>query len=107
MMRLNLLLAISVVLSALYLVNVQYASRSLYAELDQARSAAHRLTVESERLQVEKRAQSTSARVEQLARSRLQMRGANPAITAYVAYTAQVATETATPRDPRKPAGSP
>ena len=93
--------------SALYVVNVQYASRSLYAELDQARSAAHRLTVESGRLQVENRPQSTPVRVGQLARSRWPRRCPNPTITASVAYTAQVSTETATPRDPRKPAGPP
>jgi len=40
---------------------------------------------------VEKRSQATSARVEGLARSRLQMRAANPAITTYVAYPDGVA----------------
>lgn len=87
MMRMNLVLVMGVVLSALYLVNVQYESRHLFSELDRARSLAHTLEVENERLQVEKRAQSTSARIERLAKSRLQMRPANPAITAYVAYT--------------------
>jgi len=87
MMRMNLVLLVGVVLSALYLVNVQYESRHLFSELDRARSLAHKLEVENERLQVEKRAQATSARIESLAKSRLQMRPANPAITAYVAYT--------------------
>jgi cell division protein FtsL len=84
--RMNLVLLVGVVLSALYLVNVQYESRHLFSELDRARSLAHKLEVESERLQVEKRAQATSARIERLAKSRLQMRPANPAITTYVAY---------------------
>ena len=87
MMRMNLVLLVGVVLSALYLVHVQYESRHLFSELDRARSLAHKLEVENERLQVEKRAQATSARIEGLAKSRLQMRPANPAITAYVAYT--------------------
>ncbi|MBT3066793.1 cell division protein FtsL [Rhodoferax sp. U11-2br] len=86
MMRLNMLLLLGVVLSALYLVNVQYESRHLFSELDRARAQAHKLELENERLQVEKRAQSTSARIEGLAKSRLQMRPANPAITTYVAY---------------------
>jgi len=89
MMRLNLLLLLGVVLSALFLVNVQYQSRHLFSELDHSQAQAHKLEVENERLQVEKRAQSTSARIESLAKSRLQMRPANPAITTYVAYTAQ------------------
>ncbi|MBK9442676.1 MAG: cell division protein FtsL [Comamonadaceae bacterium] len=87
MIRLNLVLLLGVVLSALYLVGVQYDSRRLYSELDHATSTAHKLAAENERLQVEKRAQATSARVEQLAKSRLQMRAANPAITTYVAYS--------------------
>lgn len=86
MMRLNLVLLLGVVLSGLYLVNVQYDSRRLYSALDRAQSQAHRLAAENERLQVEKRAQATSARVEQLAKSQLQMRTATPAITTYVTY---------------------
>ncbi len=92
MIRLNLVLLVGVVLSALYLVGVQYDSRRLYSELDRAKSTAHKLEAENEGLQVEKRAQATSARVEQLAKSRLQMRAANPAITTYVAYSAGAAT---------------
>jgi cell division protein FtsL len=84
MMRLNLVLALGVVLSGLYLVNVQYESRRLYAELDRAKSQAHRLAAENERLQVEKRAQATSARVEKIAKAQLQMRAATPGITTYV-----------------------
>jgi cell division protein FtsL len=88
MMRLNLVLLLGVLLSALYLVNVQYDSRRLYSELDHAQSQARKLAADNERLQVEKRAQATSARVENLAKARLQMRAANPAITTYVAYAA-------------------
>ncbi|MDD2882020.1 MAG: cell division protein FtsL [Rhodoferax sp.] len=86
MMRLNLVLLLGVVLSGLYLVNVQYESRRLYAELDRTKSQAHRLEAENERLQVEKRAQATSARVEKIAKAQLQMRAATPGITTYVAY---------------------
>lgn len=86
MMRLNLVLVLGVVLSGLYLVNVQYESRRLYAELDRAKAQAHRLATENERLQVEKRAQATSARVEQLARTQLQMHTATPGLTTYVTY---------------------
>jgi cell division protein FtsL len=86
MMRLNLVLLLAVLTSALYLVNVQYESRRLFAELDRARAEARRLEVESERLQVEKRAQATPLRVEKLAKEQLQMRTASPAITLYLTH---------------------
>ena len=86
-MRLNLVMLLAVLASALYLVNVQYESRRVFTELDKARAEAHRLESEYERLQVEKRAQATPARVEKLAREKLQMRAATPAITTYVTYT--------------------
>lgn len=88
MMRWNLFLLLVVVLSALYLVNVQYESRRLYAELDRARALAHKLEIDNESLQLEKRAQATSARIELLARTRLQMRPVSPAVTVYVARSA-------------------
>ena len=83
-MRINLLLLVTVVASALYLVQVQYESRRLYAEIERSQNEARKLEVENERLQVEKRAQATPARVQQLAREQLQMRAATPAITQYV-----------------------
>ena len=59
MMRLNLVLLLAVMVSAVYLVSVQYDSRRLFTELDKAKTEAHRLDLENERLQVEKRAQTT------------------------------------------------
>ena len=85
MIRLNLVLLLAVLASALYLVNVQYESRRLFAELDRSRSESRRLDLDNERLQVEKRAQATPLRVEKLAKEALQMRTASPAITLYVA----------------------
>ena len=43
MTRLNLVLLLGVLLSALYLVNVQYESRRLYSALDRAKSEARKL----------------------------------------------------------------
>ena len=84
MMRLNLVLLLAVIASALFLVRTQYESRRLYSELDKAESDARKLQVERERLEFEKRAQATPLRVEKLARDQLQMRTATPAITQYV-----------------------
>jgi len=84
MTRLNLVLLAAVVASALYLVRVQYESRRLYTEIERAQNEFRKLEIDHERLQVDKRAQATSARVEKLAREQLQMRPATPAITTYV-----------------------
>lgn len=84
MTRLNLVLLLAVIASALYLVRVQYDSRRLYAEIEKAQGESRRLEVEHERLQVDKRAQATPGRVEKLAKEQLQMRTATPAITQYV-----------------------
>jgi cell division protein FtsL len=84
MIRVNLVLLLAVVASALYLVNVQYESRRLFSELDRSRSEARRLAADLERLHVEKRAQATPLRVERLAKAQLQMRPVTPAITHYL-----------------------
>ena len=91
MIRVNLMLLLAVLASAIVLVNVQYESRLVFTDLDRARTEARRLETEYERLQLEKRAQATPARVEQLAREKLQMRQVSPAITTYVTYTAPAA----------------
>ena len=86
MTRLNLVLLLAVVASALYLVRTQYESRRLFVELEKATAQSRKIEADNERLQVEKRAQATPLRVEKLARDRLQMRTATPAITQYVSY---------------------
>ena len=91
MMRLNLLLLLAVLASALYLVRTQYDSRLLYTELDRAHSEARRLDQEHERLRVDKRAQATPQRVETLAQTQLHMRTATPSITEYVRDAAAAA----------------
>ncbi len=84
MMRLNLVLLLAVMASALYLVRVQYESRRLYVEIERAQSEARRLETDRERLTAEKRGQATPLRVERLAKEQLQMRPASPGVTQYV-----------------------
>lgn len=92
MLRLNMLLLLVVMVSALYLVQSQYESRRLFTELDRAVNEARRLETERQRLQVEKRAQATPLRIENLAHSQ-GLQSATPAITHYVRDdTANVAT---------------
>ena len=84
MTRLSIVLLAALIFSAMYLVRVQYDSRRLFTELDRASAEAHRLETERARLEVEKRAEATSLRVEKLARDKLAMRSITPAITEYV-----------------------
>ena len=83
MLRLNLLLLVSVLLSGLYLVETQYESRRLFTELHRATNEARNLETEYQRLQVELRAQSSPSRIESLAVAQ-GLQGASPAITHYV-----------------------
>ena len=92
MTRLNLVLLLAVLASALYLVRTQYESRRLYVELEKATTESRAIEAENERLQVEKRAQATPLRVEKLAKDKLQMRTVTPAITQYVTQSGVAAT---------------
>ncbi len=90
MTRLNALLLIAVLCSAFYLVRTQYDSRRMYTEYDHARSESRRLDLERERLEVERRSQGTSLRVEKVAKEQLHMKNVTPAITQYVLEPSQV-----------------
>jgi cell division protein FtsL len=84
MIRLHMVLLVAVMVSALYLVQTQYQSRRLFVEVEKAQSLARKLEIERERLEVEKRSQATPLRVEKIAKEKLQMRTATPAVTKYV-----------------------
>ena len=86
-MRNKLVLVLCVLASAIWLVNIQYESRRLFTELDKAKAEERRLASILELLEVEKRAQATPARVDHIAREKLQMRPVLPAITTYVGNT--------------------
>lgn len=98
MTRLNLMLLLAVLASALYLVNVQYESRLLFTALDKLNAEARRLQSDTERLQVERQAQATPLRVEKMAKEQLQMRTSTPAISHYVTYDAASASNGAVAR---------
>ena len=85
MTRLSLFLLLALLASALVLVHSQYETRRLFMALESANKEAKRLAVDHDRLEVERRAQATPLRVEQIARQQLQMRPASPGITQYVA----------------------
>jgi len=95
--RLNIVLLLAVLASALYLVRVQYDSRRLYAEIERAHAEGRRLDIERERLIAEKRGQATPLRVEKLAKEQLQMRPPTPGITQYVTQGARTPAVAAAP----------
>ena len=86
MTRVNVVLLVMLLASALYLVRVSYDARRLFTELDRAQGEERQLDTEFERLKAERQAQATPLRVEKTAREKLGMRTATPAITQYVTY---------------------
>jgi cell division protein FtsL len=82
--RLNLLLALALVVSALWLVRNAHDGRRLFAALDRAKSEQQSLESERQRLEAERQGQATPLRVERVAREQLGMRNATAAVTHYV-----------------------
>jgi len=86
MTRLNVVLLLALIASSIYLVRVSYDARRLFAEVDRATSESHQLEIEHERLLADKQSQATPLRVERVARDKLAMRNATPAVTQYVGF---------------------
>lgn len=84
MTRLNIVLLLAVVASALYLVHVSYDSRRQFVQLERERNEARRLEQEAERLRLQLRTEATHVRVDLAARERLHMSVATLAVTQYL-----------------------
>lgn len=84
MIKLNLLLLVALLGSCLLLVKTGYDGRRLFAAVDRARNEHAQLEVDYRRLDAERQTQATHLRVEQVAREKLKMRIATPAVTQYV-----------------------
>lgn len=95
MTKLNLVLLLALLASALVLVRTSYEGRRLYAALDRAKNDEKQLDVDYKRLDAERQAQATHLRVEKVAREKLQMRSATPAVTQYVGDRPLAASEAA------------
>ena len=87
MTKTNVILGVLLLASCLGLVRVAYEARRVFAELDKARNEQRLLDAEFKRLDAERQAQATNLRVERVARERLRMNTATPAVTAYVEDT--------------------
>ena len=84
MTRINLVLLFVVVLCAMSVVRAQYQGRRTFAALDVAQQRAEQLQMDKDRLQVEYRAMSAPGRIEQIARTQLDMRPITAARTVFV-----------------------
>lgn len=73
MVRLGFFLAFVLMLSAFSLVTARFQSRQLYVQLETLNSKARELDTEWRRLQLERAELARKARVDQLARSELNM----------------------------------
>jgi cell division protein FtsL len=91
MTRLNLVLLMVLLGSCIYLVQTAYEARQLFNELDLAQNQTRQLELEYARLQTDKQSQATPLRVERVAREKLKMQVASPAVTEYIHQTAGVA----------------
>jgi cell division protein FtsL len=80
-LRLNILLLVALVLSALHLVRQSHEHRRLFAAVERSKFEARKLDADLQHLRAEREAEATNLRVEQLARERLQMRAITPAVT--------------------------
>ena len=83
MTRLNILLLLAVIASALVLVNTAYDARRLFTDIHRAETESLRLAGDHKRLEAERQLQATNLRVERTARERLKMVPATPAVTMY------------------------
>ncbi|MBX3687437.1 MAG: cell division protein FtsL [Rhodocyclaceae bacterium] len=72
--RMNAILVLLVVLSALGLVAAQHQARKFYSEYEREQTGMHELEVEWGQLQLEQSTWASHARVEKIARERLGMR---------------------------------
>jgi len=82
--KLNALLLVVLMASAIGLVRTSYEGRRVFAALDRARGEEAQLEAEWKRLDAERQSQATHLRVEKVARDKLAMRNPNATVTQYV-----------------------
>lgn len=79
MVKLNLLLLIFAIASAMSVVTSQHKARKLFVDLQQEEKLAKQMEVEWDQLQLEQSTWAMHARIEKIAASHLQMHVPNPA----------------------------
>jgi cell division protein FtsL len=94
MIRINFILLAAVLATMLYIVKTQYESRQLFVAIEKATVEVRKLELTHSSLQVESRAQATPLIIEKLAKEKLQMRSATPAVTQYISVASVAKTPT-------------
>ncbi len=82
--KLNLVLAAMLVTCALMLVKSQYRARHLFIELESMQQNARQLDIDWAQLQLDQSTLGKNARIEQIARTDLNMAPLTPARTQYL-----------------------
>lgn len=82
--KINIVLAAALVASALSLVKAQYQSRNLFIELGKLEHQAKQLDIDWAQLQLDQSTLGKNARIEQIARTDLNMAPLTPARTQYL-----------------------
>jgi cell division protein FtsL len=83
MTKINIVLLLLVIASALVLVKTAYDARHLFTEVHRAETEALRLAGDHKRLEADRQLQATNLRVERTAREKLNMKTVTPAVTMY------------------------
>jgi len=95
--RVCVLVAMVLMFSALSLVTARYQARQLYDQLDRYKDNSRILEIEWRRLQLDRAAESTNAKVDRLAREDLKMIAIVPDRTVFVSQPAQAVSQSARP----------
>lgn len=82
--KLNIVLAAVLVICALMLVKSQYRARHLFIELESMQQNARQLDIDWAQLQLDQSTLGKNARIEQIARTDLNMAPLTPARTQYL-----------------------
>ena len=82
--KLNFLLTAVLVTCALSLVKAQYQARNLFTALGKLESQAHQLDIDYAQLRIDQSTLGKNARIEQIARTELNMAPLTPARTQYL-----------------------
>lgn len=82
--KINLVLVVLLVACALALVNAQYQARHLFIELERLQQRARQLDIDWAQLQLDQSTLGKNARIEQIARTDLDMAPLTPERTQYL-----------------------
>lgn len=82
--KINIFFAALLVTCALALVNSQYKARNLFIELEKLQQQSRQLDIDWAQLQLDQSTLGKNARIEQIARTELNMAPLSPARTQYL-----------------------